>query len=132
MYTAADFDSIKEQLKTVISEGKATCHKCHMPFGGADVQQIDLINSRVIYRCPNVGCSNHTKTGYRSFKAMGLMIPSIAPPADLVEVQAPEPQTPESVEWDEGEETIVDLGSDSDDESVGSMEIDINDPDSEE
>ena len=118
MYSQQDFESVKEQLKTAIVEGKVTCHRCSHPLSGADIKQIDLFNQRIIYKCPDMNCGNHDRNGYRSFRALEITVPSMLAPTDLSDVVAPEPPTPETVEWDEGDDEItVD---------------DINDPDSEE
>ncbi len=117
MYTQEDFRAVTDQIKVKVSEGKVTCHRCKFPLNGENISQIDLFNARVLYKCPNDGCENNTRTGYRSFRAIDVTIPTLKAPTDLASVQAPAPPQPEEVNW-----------SDESDE----VELDINDPDSEE
>jgi hypothetical protein len=80
-------------------------------------------------------CNNSKtgKTGYRSLKAVEIVIPSILPPADLIETKAPEPPRPEEVEWQGDDEPDFDqLSTESDaeeDEEEVADEEDTDDDD---
>ena len=102
MFTQQDMAAVVEQLKTAIAAGKFTCHRCHMPLGGASVTQIDLFNGRVVYKCSNVECDNHNKPGYRTLRAMNIDVPGMKAPADLAAIAAPAPPRPEEVSWSDG------------------------------
>lgn len=117
MYSQEDFNAIVEQLKAKIVDGKVVCFKCHFPVGGVGIKQIDMINARITYVCPNHLCDNSRKSGFRSFKALELTVPSIAPPTDLTSIDAPAPPKPEEVRWASEDGDIEQaVGSDDDDD----------------
>lgn len=98
--------AVVEQLKTKISGGAFTCHRCHMPLGGAQVTQIDLFNGRVVYKCSNVECDNHNKSGYRTFRALNIDVPAMNAPTELASIAAPAPPRPEEVSWSSGDDEM--------------------------
>ena len=115
MYSQEDFQNVVNQLKTKIAEGKVTCFKCHFPVGGEGIKQIDMINARITYLCNNHLCENKSKSGFRSFKALDIVVPSIAPPAELSSIVAPAPPRPEEVPWS-SEEGVIGQSADADDD----------------
>jgi hypothetical protein len=122
MYSQDDFDSVVNQLKTKIVDGKITCFKCHFPVGGSGIKQIDMINARITYSCSNQLCDNSRKSGFRSFKALDIVVPSIAAPSDLLETVAPAPPRPEEVQWSSEDGLLPDADVDDDDEGLSSLD----------
>lgn len=107
MFSQADMDAVIGQLKAAIVAGKFTCHRCHIPLGGAAVTQIDLFNGRVVYKCTNEACDNHNRSGYRTLRALNIDVPGMKAPADLTSVAAPAPPRAEEVSWSDGSETTI-------------------------
>ena len=104
-FSTEDVAAVKAQLKEMIVSGKITCFKCHFPVDGVNIQQIDMVQSRVLYKCGNDRCDNHDRAGYRSFRALGITIPSMKPDTDFAAIKAPAPPQPEQVQWSgDGEE----------------------------